>query len=169
MLLMASLPAMDTVTDSCPAVHQNGTAHRESPDTRPVAAVLRLHFYHSSQGAADCSFLSYPPGDYVAEELCIDAAKACSISPLYCSLFGLFRERDRLWFSPNHIFQLDESASEEVFFRIRYYFPGWYSGGASRAYRYGVAKGSESPVLDDFVMSYLFFQVSISSYNYPLY
>lgn len=43
----------------------------------------------------------------------------------------------------------------------RYYFPGWYSSGASRAYRYGVKKGSESPVLDDNVMSYLFSQVSI--------
>uniref|UniRef100_A0A7N6BQI7 Tyrosine-protein kinase n=1 Tax=Anabas testudineus TaxID=64144 RepID=A0A7N6BQI7_ANATE len=155
---MAFLPDMDTVTDTCPAVHQNGAAHRESPDTRPAATVLRVHFYHSNQAAGDCSFLSYPPGDYVAEELCIDAAKACSVSPLYCNLFGLFRERDRLWFSPNHIFQLEESASEDLYFRIRYYFPGWYSGGASRAYRYGVAKGSESPVLDDFVMSYLFFQ-----------
>uniref|UniRef100_A0AAX7TG15 Tyrosine-protein kinase n=1 Tax=Astatotilapia calliptera TaxID=8154 RepID=A0AAX7TG15_ASTCA len=153
MLLMASLPAMDTVTDTCPVAHQNGTAHRESADTRPAAVVLRLHLYHTNQGVADGSFLSYPPGDYVAEELCIDAAKACSISPLYCSLFGLFREQDHLWFSPNHIFQLDETASEDV-----YYFPGWYSGGASRAYRYGVTKGSESPVIDDFVMSYLFFQ-----------
>lgn len=85
MLLMASPPAMDTVTDTCPAVHQNGTAHREPPDTRPATtatAVLRLHFYHSSPGAAAtaaaCSSLSYPPGDYVAEELCVDAARACS-------------------------------------------------------------------------------------------
>uniref|UniRef100_A0A8C2WCB3 Tyrosine-protein kinase n=1 Tax=Cyclopterus lumpus TaxID=8103 RepID=A0A8C2WCB3_CYCLU len=187
---------MDTVTDACPAVHRNGTAHREPQNTRPAAAVLKLHFYHSSQATADGRFLGYPPGDYVAEELCIDAAKACSeysnharmhtahthtlvcfavtrshsknqivdhlvsrslsaagISPLYCNLFGLFRERDSLWFSPNHIFQLDELASEDV-----YYFPGWYSGGTSRAYRYGVSKESESPVLDDFVMSYLFSQ-----------
>uniref|UniRef100_A0A3Q2D4U7 Tyrosine-protein kinase n=1 Tax=Cyprinodon variegatus TaxID=28743 RepID=A0A3Q2D4U7_CYPVA len=149
---------MDTVTDSCPTVHQNGTAHRESSDTRQAAPVLRLHFYHSSQGAAESSFLSYPPGDYVAEELCIDAAKACCISPLYYSLFSLFREGDSTWFSPNHIFRLDELASEDLFFRIRYYFPGWYSNGASRAYRYGVKKGSESPVLDDNVMSYLFSQ-----------
>lgn len=78
MLLMASLPVMDTVTDTFPAVHQNGAAHRESLDTRSAAAVLRLHFYHSSQEEAERSFLSYPPGDYVAEELCIDAAKACS-------------------------------------------------------------------------------------------
>uniref|UniRef100_A0A8C2WIF8 Tyrosine-protein kinase n=1 Tax=Cyclopterus lumpus TaxID=8103 RepID=A0A8C2WIF8_CYCLU len=92
---MASLSAMDTVTDACPAVHRNGTAHREPQNTRPAAAVLKLHFYHSSQATADGRFLGYPPGDYVAEELCIDAAKACSISPLYCNLFGLFRERDR--------------------------------------------------------------------------
>lgn len=87
MSLRASLPAMDTLTDTCPAVHQNGNAHRESPDTRPAAAVLRLHFYHSSQGAADCSLLSYPPGDYVAEELCIDAAKACSEYSSSASLY----------------------------------------------------------------------------------
>uniref|UniRef100_A0A7N8X0D5 Tyrosine-protein kinase n=1 Tax=Mastacembelus armatus TaxID=205130 RepID=A0A7N8X0D5_9TELE len=147
---------MDVVTNTCPTVHQNGVAHRESSDARPAAAALRLHLYHSSLGVADSSFLSYPPGDYVAEELCIDAANTCSISPLYCSLFGLFRERDRLWFAPNHIFQLSELDSEDVFFRIRYYTLVY--GGASRAYRYGVAKGSESPVLDDFVMSYLFSQ-----------
>uniref|UniRef100_A0A667Y3U0 Tyrosine-protein kinase n=1 Tax=Myripristis murdjan TaxID=586833 RepID=A0A667Y3U0_9TELE len=139
-------------------LHQNGTAHRESQESRPAASVLRLHLYHTSQGAANSAPLSYPPGDYVAEELCIDAARACSVSPPYLSLFGLFRERDGLWFSPNHIFQLDESSSEDVFFRIRYYFPGWYSGGASRAYRFGVTKGSESPVVDDFVMAYLFSQ-----------
>lgn len=75
---MPSPPAMDTVTDTCPALHQNGSAHRESPEARASAAVLRIHFYHSAQGAADCSFLSYPPGNYVAEELCIDGAKACS-------------------------------------------------------------------------------------------
>uniref|UniRef100_A0A8C7V9K6 Tyrosine-protein kinase n=1 Tax=Oncorhynchus mykiss TaxID=8022 RepID=A0A8C7V9K6_ONCMY len=66
--------------------------------------------------------------------------------------------RDGMWFPPNHVFQLDEYANEDMVFRIRYYFPGWYSSGATRAYRYGVTKGSESPVLDDFVMAYLFAQ-----------
>uniref|UniRef100_A0A8C7NVN9 Tyrosine-protein kinase n=1 Tax=Oncorhynchus mykiss TaxID=8022 RepID=A0A8C7NVN9_ONCMY len=79
----------------------------------------------------------------------------CFISTI---LFGLFRERDGMWFPPNHVFQLDEYANEDMVFRIRYYFPGWYSSGATRAYRYGVTKGSESPVLDDFVMAYLFAQ-----------
>ncbi|XP_056151448.1 tyrosine-protein kinase JAK2 [Lampris incognitus] len=155
---MACIQAMDTATPTCPPVHQNGTAHQEYRESRPATPVLRLHLYHSSQGGSECSPLSYQPGDYVAEELCMDAAKACSVSPLYCSLFGLFQEQDSLWFSPNHVFQLDESSSEDIFFRIRYYFPGWYSSGASRAYRYGVNKGSESPVFDDTVMAYLFSQ-----------
>lgn len=75
---------MDTVTDVCPAaVHRNGTAHRESPEARPpaTAAALRLHFYQSCQDTAGDGFLSFPPGDYVAEELCIDAAKTCSEWP----------------------------------------------------------------------------------------
>lgn len=43
----------------------------------------------------------------------------------------------------------------------RYYFPGWYnSGNLSYAHRYGVSKGMESPVMDDCVMAYQFFQVS---------
>uniref|UniRef100_A0A665WVS3 Tyrosine-protein kinase n=1 Tax=Echeneis naucrates TaxID=173247 RepID=A0A665WVS3_ECHNA len=147
---------MDTVTDTCPAVHQNGNAHQESPDTRPATTVLRLHFYHSVSGGTfvqKCSII-----EFMKDNLDFYFLYALDISPLYCSLFGLFRERDCMWFSPNHTFQLDKSASEDVFFRIRYYFPGWFSGGASRAYRYGITKGSETPVLDDFVMSYLFSQ-----------
>jgi len=53
-------------------------------------------------------------------------------------------------------------------FPVRYYFPGWYSCGASRAYRYGVTKGSESPVLDDYVMSYLFAQVRLPHVSFAI-
>lgn len=74
---MASVAAMETVADTCPAVHQNGTAQREPHEARPTVCVLRIHLYPGGQGATDSSFLSYPPGNYVAEELCIDAAKAC--------------------------------------------------------------------------------------------
>lgn len=65
-------------TPTCPPVHQNGTAHREPRVSRPAAPVLRVQLYHRSQGGADCTPLSYPPGDYVAEQLCVDAAKECS-------------------------------------------------------------------------------------------
>lgn len=43
---------------------------------------------------------------------------------------------------------------------LRYYFPGWHNKGSLLyAHRYGTAKGMESPVMDDCVMTYLFFQV----------
>uniref|UniRef100_A0A671XSC4 Tyrosine-protein kinase n=1 Tax=Sparus aurata TaxID=8175 RepID=A0A671XSC4_SPAAU len=69
------------------------------------------------------------------------------------------RENDRIWFPPNHIFKLHQPASESLQFRIRYYFPGWHNSGSSLyAHRYGASKGMESPVMDDCVMAYQFFQ-----------
>ncbi|XP_026994267.1 tyrosine-protein kinase JAK2 isoform X2 [Tachysurus fulvidraco] len=143
---------------ACPPAHQNGDIHRQERVPKPSVTALTLHLYCSSQGGEDCTPICYPPGEYIAEQLAIEAAKECGVSPVYFSLFGLYRERDRVWLSPNHLLHLDESAKESLIFRIRYYFPGWYSCGASRAYRFGVAKGSESPILDDHVMAYLFAQ-----------
>lgn len=94
----------------------------------------------------------------MAEELCIAAAKECGVNPLYCNMFALMRESDRLWFPPSHIFKLDDSGDEKLLFRIRFYFPGWHSSGPGSAHRYGVTKGTETPVLDDTVMAYLFAQ-----------
>uniref|UniRef100_A0A8B9LPK7 Tyrosine-protein kinase n=1 Tax=Astyanax mexicanus TaxID=7994 RepID=A0A8B9LPK7_ASTMX len=151
-----------SVTDmelaACPLAHQNGDVHRQERVLKPSTTALKVYLYHSSGSEAEDTPLCYPPGEYVAEELAIDAAKECGVSPVYLSLFSLYKESDQVWLSPNHILQLDESAKESLIFRIRYYFPGWYSCGASRAYRCGVTKGSESPVLDDHVMAYLFAQ-----------
>ncbi|XP_068429971.1 tyrosine-protein kinase JAK2a [Clinocottus analis] len=124
---------------------------------------LTVHLYHLGKDGEAAngseSVLTFPPGDYVAEELCIAAAKACGIAPVYCSLFGLMRESDRIWFPPNHIFKLQPTVTESLHFRIRYYFNGWYNGSSTlNAHRYGVSKGTESPVMDDHVMAYLFFQ-----------
>ncbi|XP_066509440.1 tyrosine-protein kinase JAK2-like [Hoplias malabaricus] len=143
---------------ACPPAHQNGDVHRQERVAKPSTTALKIHLYHSSQSEPERAPLCYPPGEYVAEELAIDAAKECGVSPVYFSLFSLYRESDRVWLSPNHILHLDELAKESLIFRIRYYFPVWYSSGGSRAYRCGVTKGSESPVLDDHVMSYLFAQ-----------
>uniref|UniRef100_A0A3B1ILK7 Tyrosine-protein kinase n=1 Tax=Astyanax mexicanus TaxID=7994 RepID=A0A3B1ILK7_ASTMX len=143
---------------ACPLAHQNGDVHRQERVLKPSTTALKVYLYHSSGSEAEDTSLCYPPGEYVAEELAIDAAKECGVSPVYLSLFSLYKESDQVWLSPNHILQLDESAKESLIFRIRYYFPGWYSCGASRAYRCGVTKGSESPVLDDHVMAYLFAQ-----------
>ncbi|XP_007252861.3 tyrosine-protein kinase JAK2a [Astyanax mexicanus] len=147
-------------TSSCPSPpHPNG-------DTLPLklasSAALQVHLYHRSHGqgqsTSDCPPLTYPPGDYVAEELCIKAARECGISPLYSSLFALMRESNRMWYPPNHVFKVNETSSEKLLFRIRFYFPGWYGSGSSNAHRFGVTKSSEAPVLDDITMAYLFAQ-----------
>ncbi|XP_067279364.1 tyrosine-protein kinase JAK2a isoform X2 [Pseudorasbora parva] len=127
-----------------------------APSGKQVSsAALQVHLYACRD---EPSSLTYPPGDYVAEEICISAARECGISPVYCSLFGLMRERDRVWLPPNHIFKLEPSANETLLFRIRFYFPGWYGSGSNSARRYGVTKSSEAPVLDDITAAYLFAQ-----------
>uniref|UniRef100_A0A8C8MLR9 Tyrosine-protein kinase JAK2 n=1 Tax=Oncorhynchus tshawytscha TaxID=74940 RepID=A0A8C8MLR9_ONCTS len=153
---------MDMECPVCPSSNQNGCVldplHVSEPKQVVAPPCLTIHLYHLGRGGTNSPDLTYPSGNYVAEELCIDAAMACGLSPMYCSLFGLMRESDRMWFPPNHILKLDESANEMLLFRVRYYFPGWYNNRASCAHRYGVNKGLESPVLDDTVMSYLFAQ-----------
>ncbi|KAM7393019.1 hypothetical protein PAMA_007913 [Pampus argenteus] len=164
------LTDMDLPT-SCPSAHHSGLLPDLYPatelDPKPDmdAPCLRVHIYYQGKdgggGGANCSesVLTFPSGEYVAEELCINAAKACGIAPVFCNLFGLMRESDRIWFPPNHIFKLDQSASESLHFRIRYYFPGWYNrDNLSCPHRYGVSKGMESPVMDDCVMAYQFSQ-----------
>ncbi|XP_062868289.1 tyrosine-protein kinase JAK2a [Trichomycterus rosablanca] len=126
------------------------------PSKPGAGAALQVHLYRCSQGSN--TTLTCPPGDYVAEEVCIKAAKECGISPVYLSLFGLMREADRMWFPPNHVFKVDESSNEKLLFRIRFYFTGWYGQGSSHAHRYGVTKSSEAPVFDDVTMAYLFAQ-----------
>ncbi|XP_026549253.1 tyrosine-protein kinase JAK2-like [Notechis scutatus] len=51
-----------------------------------------------------------------------------------------------------------KSKLEIICVKIRFYFPHWYCSSNIRAYRYGVSRSTESPVLDDIVMSYLFAQ-----------
>lgn len=141
----------------CPPAHQNGDVHRPETVHKPLVTALTLRLYHYCS-EEDSTTLCYPPGEYIAEQLAIEAAKKCGVSPVYFSLFGLYRESDQVWLSPNHTLLLDESSKECLLFRIRFYFPGWYSCEPFRAFRYGIAKGSASPVLDDHVMAYLFAQ-----------
>uniref|UniRef100_A0A8C6W0N0 Tyrosine-protein kinase JAK2 n=1 Tax=Nothobranchius furzeri TaxID=105023 RepID=A0A8C6W0N0_NOTFU len=126
------------------------------------STVLTVHLYHWGKTRAGDDHLentlTFPPGEYVAEELCITAAKACDITPVYCNLFGLMRESDQVWFPPNHVFKLHHTDNESLHLRIRYYFPGWYNGSNSCAHRYGLSKGMETPVMDDCVIAYLFAQ-----------
>uniref|UniRef100_A0A2K6N0P8 Tyrosine-protein kinase n=1 Tax=Rhinopithecus bieti TaxID=61621 RepID=A0A2K6N0P8_RHIBE len=49
-------------------------------------------------------------------------------------------------------------ADQMFLLSCRFYFPRWYCSGSNRAYRHGISRGAEAPLLDDFVMSYLFAQ-----------
>uniref|UniRef100_A0AAX7TI20 Tyrosine-protein kinase n=1 Tax=Astatotilapia calliptera TaxID=8154 RepID=A0AAX7TI20_ASTCA len=122
-----------TNMDPPTAENQNGLPPNLDLATGPKqdskATCLSVYQYCEKEGGEGGasyseSVLTFPPGEYVAEELCISAAKACGIGPVYCSLFGLMRESDRTWFAPNHVFKVDHSSCEKLHFRIRYYFPG---------------------------------------------
>nr|XP_061800654.1 tyrosine-protein kinase JAK2-like [Nerophis lumbriciformis] len=165
MLVVAnSLLKIMNLSTTSPTIHLNGLppdqTARSGPDPKQNNTCLSVHLYYVENGAGgEESVLTYPPGDYVAEELCILAAQTCGITPLYFNLFGLMRESDRMWFPANHVFKLQQEASERLHFRIRYYFPGWYNSGVSTCpHRCGLSKGMESPVMDECVMAYQFFQ-----------
>uniref|UniRef100_A0A671PU42 Tyrosine-protein kinase n=1 Tax=Sinocyclocheilus anshuiensis TaxID=1608454 RepID=A0A671PU42_9TELE len=147
-----ALTAFVSMEPCANASHVSGDGPSEK---QACGAALQVHLYSCRDEA---SVLTYPHGEYVAEELCISAAKECGVSPPYCSLFGLMRARDRVWLPPNHILKIEASANETLLFRIRFYFPGWYGSGSSSARRYGVSKSSEAPVLDDITAAYLFAQ-----------
>ncbi|XP_074546358.1 tyrosine-protein kinase JAK2-like [Halichoeres trimaculatus] len=161
------LTNMDPSTSS-PTANQTGhlsLADAPQPKQEKDVVCLTIYLYSEGKGGGESgtdasgSVLTFPAGEYVAEELCISAAKACGIAPLYLSLFSLMNESDRTWLPPNHIFKVEQPTSVKVLFRIRYYFPGWYNNSNSLyAHRCGLTKGRESPVMDDCVMAYQFFQ-----------
>ncbi|NWR36284.1 JAK2 kinase, partial [Tachuris rubrigastra] len=154
---MACLTMTNMESTATAAVHQNGDIHGNTSAPRQTEPLLQVYLYHSpGKTGEDC--LQFPAGEYVAEELCTVACKACGIMPVYHNMFALMSETDRMWYPPNHIFHVDEATRLKLIYRIRFYFPHWYCSGTNRAYRYGILRGAESPVLDDLVMSYLFAQ-----------
>lgn len=110
---------------------------------------------------------------------------------MYFNLFALLRDSDGTWLPPSHVFEASQSACESLQFRLRwvcctcaaappsepaccpftsassrllfrFYFPGWHNSSRLLSpHRYSPSKGTESPVLDDCVMAYLFSQVGL--------
>ncbi|KAH0628310.1 hypothetical protein JD844_009266 [Phrynosoma platyrhinos] len=154
---MACLTMAEMEGTASSAIHQNGGLVGNSTISRQTEPLFRVYLYHSP-GKTEGDYLQFPAGEYVAEEICIAACKACGILPVYHNMFALMNQTDRCWYPPNHTFQIEGSATLTVLYRIRFYFPHWYCNGSTRAYRYGVSRGAESPVLDDIIMSYLFAQ-----------
>ncbi|GCC21404.1 hypothetical protein chiPu_0019874 [Chiloscyllium punctatum] len=118
---------------------------------------LKVYLYHSTAHPSE-STLKFYSGGYTAEELCISAAKASGIQPVYSSLFALATEDLQVWYPPSHIFQVDGSNPQVVLYRIRFFFPNWFGQGSNKSYRYGLTKEHINTVLDYSVIDYLFAQ-----------
>ncbi|KAM8795034.1 tyrosine-protein kinase JAK3 [Eudromia elegans] len=107
-------------------------------------------------GPDSAGVLTFTFGEYTAEELCVRAAKACGVLPVCHSLFALATEDLTCWFPPGHVFTVDDSRSQLVLYRIRFFFPNWCGPGQS--HRFQLVNDQASAVLDYPVIDYLFAQ-----------
>uniref|UniRef100_A0A4W6DA93 Tyrosine-protein kinase n=1 Tax=Lates calcarifer TaxID=8187 RepID=A0A4W6DA93_LATCA len=126
---------------------------------------LEIHFY-----TPDVHQLEYFKGCYTAEELCVDAAKKCSISPLCHNLFALYNETTDTWYPPNHEFKITDETSIKLHYRMRFYFRNWHgtTEGESPVWRHCISKlrgglspqktPEGTPLLDAASLDYLFAQ-----------
>uniref|UniRef100_A0A8C2IFB5 Tyrosine-protein kinase JAK1 n=1 Tax=Cyprinus carpio TaxID=7962 RepID=A0A8C2IFB5_CYPCA len=126
---------------------------------------LEIHFY-----LPDTHQLEYLKDCHTAEDLCVEAAKRCHISPLCHNLFALYEESQDLWYAPNHVFKITEETSIKLHYRMRFYFTNWHgtSETESPVWRHSLCKqkgvlvtekGPEgTPLLDAASLDYLFAQ-----------
>ncbi|XP_004761047.1 tyrosine-protein kinase JAK3 isoform X2 [Mustela putorius furo] len=115
-----------------------------------------LHVLLPPRGPGPPQRLSFSYGDHSAEELCVWAAKASGILPVYHSLFALATEDLSCWFPPSHIFSVEDSSTQVLVYRLRFYFPNWF--GLEKCHRFGLRKDLASAVLDLPVLEHLFAQ-----------
>ncbi|KAJ8392564.1 hypothetical protein AAFF_G00074420 [Aldrovandia affinis] len=126
---------------------------------------LEIHFY-----LPDTNQLEYLKDSHSAEDLCVQAAQKCHISPLCHNLFALYDESKGIWYPPNHVFKIDEYTSMKLHYRIRFYFTNWHGTNESEppvwrhsASRHRNGGSSErtlegTPLLDAPSLEYLFAQ-----------
>ncbi|CAL8394706.1 unnamed protein product [Boreogadus saida] len=124
---------------------------------------LEVRFY-----LADTNQLEYFRDCHTTEDICVESAKRCLISPLCHNLFSLYDETNDLWYPPNHEFKITEETSLTVHYRMRFYFKNWHgtNEGQPQVWRHCISKlrgGSQNipegtPLLDAASLEYLFAQ-----------
>ncbi|XP_036997892.2 tyrosine-protein kinase JAK3 isoform X2 [Artibeus jamaicensis] len=115
-----------------------------------------LHVLLPPRGPGPPQRLSFSFGEHSAEELCVQAAKASGILPVYHSLFALAVEDLSCWFPPSHIFSVEDVGTLVLVYRLRFYFPNWF--GLEKCHRFGLRKDLASAILDLPVLEHLFAQ-----------
>uniref|UniRef100_A0A674PNA5 Tyrosine-protein kinase n=1 Tax=Takifugu rubripes TaxID=31033 RepID=A0A674PNA5_TAKRU len=161
---MPTLWVMELSRQLCGKMRKSGRrAHLSSPPS--ITFGLEIHFY--TPIVHQLEFLS---GCYTAEELCVKAAKKCSISPLCHNLFGLYDEKAGMWYPPSYEFTVTDEISLKLHYRMRFYLRNWHGNteGESSVWRHCISKlrGSLSlekmpegtPLLDAASLDYLFYQ-----------
>ncbi|NXY00823.1 JAK1 kinase, partial [Pteruthius melanotis] len=113
--------------------------------------------------------ICYSSGEFTSEELCIEAAQRCSVSPLCHNLFALYDENKKLWYAPNQVFKVEEKSSFRLHYRMRYYFTNWHGTSESEpsVWRHSPRKNKAydkklapegTPILDANSLEYIFAQ-----------
>uniref|UniRef100_A0A4W5RHB9 Tyrosine-protein kinase n=1 Tax=Hucho hucho TaxID=62062 RepID=A0A4W5RHB9_9TELE len=159
---MPSLGVMELGRQLCGKMRRS--RRPEGPVTVPMRG-LEIHFY-----LPDIEQLGFLKDSFTAEELCVEAAKICYISPLCHNLFGLYDESRTLWYAPNHIFKITDETCIKLHYRMRFYFTNWHgtSESESPVWRHCISKlrgglspqkvPEGTPLLDSASLDYLFFQ-----------
>ncbi|XP_072275500.1 tyrosine-protein kinase JAK1 [Pyxicephalus adspersus] len=125
---------------------------------------MEVHFY-----LADKAPLLYTEGTYTAEDLLIEAAQKCNISPLCHNLFALYNEKENLWLPPNYVLKITPSFSMKLHYRVRFFFTNWHgtNENESPVFRYYPKKQRDNydskvqdgtPILDASSLDYIFAQ-----------
>lgn len=70
--------------------------------------------------------MSHTSGEVTVEALCTSAAEAIGISPRCYMLYGLFEPQTSCWYSPNHVFTLEDNTHTVLHYRMRFYFRNWH-------------------------------------------
>ncbi|KAM8960324.1 LOW QUALITY PROTEIN: tyrosine-protein kinase JAK3 [Pelodytes ibericus] len=135
-----------------------GSRSCSSSSTATGSLQLLLHFSSLSSSAHTDSQLTFPGGQYSAEELCLAAAKFCGILPVYHTLFALASPDLKIWYNPNYIFNVDSNTSHVVVYRIRFFFPHWIESDGKKSQRCSLLNLAPDPLLSYPVIDYLFAQ-----------
>lgn len=73
---MACLTMTEMEGTSTFPIHHNGDIPGIADSVKQVDPVLQVYLYHSL-GKTEGDYLKFPTGEYVAEEICVAASKAC--------------------------------------------------------------------------------------------
>lgn len=73
---MACLTMTEMEGTCTPPMHQNGDIPGITDSVKQIDPVLQVYLYHSL-GKTEGDYLKFSTGEYVAEEICVAASKAC--------------------------------------------------------------------------------------------